>query len=253
MVDFTVSRETFNNFLGSFGKDLGDLVIKVTTEGIVAAVGQQTHYIRRKVDCGTGQTGNIYVSDIPKLKSFIATAKSADMTINQSAKTGTLHIQGDKASLQLPTSSYIKSQEMVGLMERLIRQSEDSMWQKQANLSLDYHARVTAESLKPATGFKKVLGDKYSCKTEFDPQGQELVIRGGKSATGKMFVRAPLSGIASPEITARSAFDKWLPELLSNLPNGELNLYTGDETVLVLEQPSTHFLMVIMDQEYEED
>ena len=114
MVDFTVSRETFNNFLGSFGKDLGDLVIKVTTEGIVAAVGQQTHYIRRKVDCGTGQTGNIYFSDIPKLKSFIATAKSADMTINQSAKTGTLHIQGDKASLQLPTSSYIKSQEMVG-------------------------------------------------------------------------------------------------------------------------------------------
>ena len=68
-----------------------------------------------------------------------------------------------------------------------------------------------------------------------------------------MFVRAPLSDIASPEIPARSAFDKWLPELLSNLPNGELNLYTGDETVLVLEQPSTNFLMVIMDQEYEED
>ena len=68
-----------------------------------------------------------------------------------------------------------------------------------------------------------------------------------------MFIRATLVGIDSPEISARSAFDRWLPELLSNLPNGELNLYTGDETVMVFEQPATNFLMIVIDQEYEED
>jgi hypothetical protein len=253
MVDFEISRESFNNFLSSFGKDLGDLVIKVTGEGITASVGQPTHYIRRGVLCGTGQTGNVYLSDIPKLKSFLSTSKSADLNISQSDKTGTLHVQCDKSSLQLPTSSYIKSNEMVGAIEKVIRNSEESMWQKWSYTDLNYHAKVTAESLKPATGFKKVLGDKYSCKTEFDPSASEFVIRGGKSATGKMFVKAPLTNVSSPDRAAKSAFDKWLPELLSNIPNGEIDLYTGDETVLVLSQPSTNFLMVVMDQEYEED
>ena len=98
-----------------------------------------------------------------------------------------------------------------------------------------------------------MLGDKFSCKTEFDPQGNELVSRGGAAATGNMLIRAPLTQVASPDKPARSAYDKWLPELLNNLPNGDLNIYTGDETVLVIEQKDTKFLMVVVDQQYEED
>ena len=80
-----------------------------------------------------------------------------------------------------------------------------------------------------------------------------LIIRGGKKATGKMFVKAPLSNIEATALPVRSAFDKWLPELLTNLPSGSFDLHTGDETVIILEQPSTNFLMVVIDQEYEED
>jgi hypothetical protein len=68
-----------------------------------------------------------------------------------------------------------------------------------------------------------------------------------------MFVRAPLIDIESPDISARSAFDYWLPELLENLPSGELDIHTSDECVIVLKQVSTDFLMVVIDQEYEED
>jgi hypothetical protein len=254
MVEITISREHFNNFLNSFGKDLADIAIKATSTGISASVAQDTHYISREMDCGVGQTGNLFITEIPKLKSFLSTTKPAEITINQSDKTGTLHIRCGKSSLQLPTSSYIQSQEKVGLIQKMIKQSESNMWQTWANgKSINYHAVVSAEHLKPATGFKKVLGDKFSCKTEFDPQGNELVIRGGASATGKMFIRAPLTQVASPDKPARSAYDKWLPELLNNLPNGDLNIYTGDETVLVIEQKDTNFLMVIVDQQYEED
>ena len=253
MTEFTISRENFLNFLSSFGKDLSDIVVKVSSTGISAAVGQETHYISRRVDCGTGQTGNVYITDIPKVKAFLSNVKDSNLSINQSGKTATLHLRCGASSLQLPTSSYIQSQEKVGLIEKIIKDSKANMWQTWSRLKLNYHANVTAESLRPATGFKKVLGDKYSCKTEFDVQGKELVIRGGKSSTGKMFIRAPLSSIDAPEISARSAFARWLPELLSNLPNGELNLYTGDETVMVFEQPATNFLMIVIDQEYEED
>ena len=54
MSEFTISRENFLNFLSSFGKDLSDIVVKVSSTGISAAVGQETHYISRRVDCGPG-------------------------------------------------------------------------------------------------------------------------------------------------------------------------------------------------------
>ena len=253
MAEFTIGHDNLKNFLSSLGKDLSDIVITLSEDGITASVGKDTHYIRRQMDCGVTQTGRIVISDLPKFKSFLATIKGGDITVTQSGRTGTLHVACGKASLQLPTSSYVQSQDKVGLMERLIKQSEDNMWQTWHQMSLDYHAKVDSEALKPAAKFGKVLGEKYSCKTEFDPQGREFVIRGGKASTGKMFVKASLNDIDSPEIPARSAFDRWLPELLNNLPSGEMNLYTGDETVLVLEQPATKFLMVVIDQEYEED
>jgi hypothetical protein len=253
MTDFTISHSAFKDFLGSFGKDLTDLVIDARSGAIKGAVGRDTHYIRRKVDCEVNQSGRVYISDLTKLRAYMGTMKSGDLKVTQSGKASTLHVVASNSSLQLPTSSYILSQDKVGLIGRLIKASQENMWQTWANTPLDYHAKVTGISLKPAAKFSKVIGDKFACKTDFDPQGQELVIRGGNSNKGKMFVRAPLSDIDSPEISARSAFDYWLPDLLNNLPDGELDLHTGDESVLVFEQVDTDFLMVVIDQEYEED
>ena len=253
MTDFTISHSKLKGFLKSFGKDLVDLVIEAKTDGIQASVGKDTHFIRRKVECDVNQTGKVNISDLAKVKAFMGTMKSGDLKITQTGKAGTLHIIAPASSLQLPTSSYIQSQDKVGLFKRLITKSEENMWRTWSEYPLEYHAKVTADSLKPASKFSKVLGDKFACKTEFDAQGQELVIRGGSSNRGKMFVRAPLIDIESPDISARSAFDYWLPELLNNLPSGELDIHTGDESVIVLKQADTDFLMVVIDQEYEED
>ena len=253
MAEFSISQENFKNFLSSLGKDLNDIMITVSDGKITAAVGKTTHYIKRQMDCGTSQSGKVYVTDLPKLKAFVTASKGSEVVINQSAKTGTLHASCGRSSLQLPTSSYIQSQDKVKLIETLIEQSRKNMWQTWSNCSLNYHATVSGEALKPASSFSKVLGSKYACKTEFDPSSSEFVIRGGNSQKGKMFVKASLVDVDAPQISARSAFDNWLPELLVNLPNGDFKMYTGDETVIVLEQVETNFLMVIIDQEYEED
>lgn len=253
MAEFTISPENLKNFLTSLGKDLTDIMIKVGDGKITAAVGKTTHYIKREMDCGTAQSGNVYVSDLTKLKAFVNAAKGSEVKVNQVRKTGTLHASCGKSSLQLPTSSYIQSQDKVSLIERLIEQSVGNMWSTWSNQSLNYHAVVSGEALKPASSFSKVLGSKYACKTEFDPSSSEFIIRGGNSQKGKMFVKSALTNVDAPEVSARSAFDNWLPELLTNLPKGDFNLYTGDETVLVLEQPDINFLMVVIDQEYEED
>ena len=253
MVAFTIERENFGNFLSSFGRDLADIIIDAKQGNISAAVAKSTHYIYRKIDCGVEATGKLYITDIPKLKSFLGTVKSKDLIINQEGKTGTLHIKCGKASLQLPTSSYIESQKRVALMKKGIDNAKGSMWRMWFHSPLTHHARLNSEELKPVTGFKKVLGDKYACKTDFDADGSEFVVRGGKTETGKMFVRANLTQVEAPMSSARSAFDKWLPELLNNLPKGEVEIHTANESVLIIEQASTDFLMIVIDQEYEED
>ena len=85
MVEFTISRENFQNFLSSLGRDLADLVIKVKQMGISAAVAQDTHYIRRNMDCGVSQGGNIYITDVPKLKSFLSTILKNISPANESS------------------------------------------------------------------------------------------------------------------------------------------------------------------------
>ena len=253
MASFSISKDNFTNFLSGFGNDLADIAIRVSSGGISASVGKTTHYISRAMDCGTVGTGFVYITDLPKLKSFLGAAKVASLDISQEGKTGTLHVRGGSVNLQLPTSSYIESQQRVGMMEKAINTSRDSMWRSWFHTPLTHHARVMSEALKPVTGFKRVLGGKYACKTEFDVDGAEFILMGGKKETGKMFVRAGLSQVEAPSIAARSAFGQWLPELLNSLPAGEFELHTGDGTVLILEQADTQFLMVVIDQEYEED
>jgi len=253
MTQFTINRDNIGAFLSSFGKDLGDIAFVVSKDSIQATVAKSTHYVYRKTDCDIITPGNLYISDIPKVKSFLSTNKIPELSFSQEGKTGTLYIRCGNTSLQLPTTSHIESQTKVGLMAKTVAESKESMWRTWFNKPLTHHAQVSAESLKPATGFKKVLGDKFACKTEFDVDGEQFIIRGGKSETGKMFVKAPLTHVEATGIPVRSAFDKWLPELINNLPVGDFELHTGDETVLILEQPETDFLMVVIDQVYEED
>lgn len=253
MASFTLSTENFVNFLTSFGNDLMDISIKVEAAAISAAVGKTTHYVSRRMDCGVEKTGYVHITDLPKLKAFLKKAKVSDLRLSQEGNTGTLHVRGGKMSLQLPTAAFVESQKRVGMMQSAIDRSRDSMWQSWFDAPLTHHGRVSSESLKPVTAFKSVLGDQYGCKTEFDADGSEFVVRGGKQSTGKMFVRAPLTQVEAPGSNARSAFDKWLPELLNNLPSGDVDIHTGDETVLIIEQATTQFLMVVIDQQYEED
>lgn len=253
MASFSISRDNLTNFLDSFGADLQDIAIKVGSDHISASVGKTTHYVSRKMDCGVSKAGYVNITDLPKVKKFLSSTKVASLDVSQEGKNGTLHLSGEKVSLKLPTASYVESQKRVGMMERAIETSKEGMWRTWFNTPLTHHARVASEALKPATHFKKVLGDNYSCRTEFDADGSQLTIRGGKDSTGKMFVNAPLTNVEGPAVTASSAFDKWLPELLNSLPSGDVDIHTGDDTVMVIEQEHTHFLMVVIDQVDEED
>tara|TARA_R110000744_G_scaffold160155_3_gene276452 strand:- start:406 stop:1164 length:759 start_codon:yes stop_codon:yes gene_type:complete len=252
MTSFKVSNKELAQFISGFGKELPDIVFRVNDDYVESAVGKDTYYLRRRLSVREAEVGQIAVSDVSKLLAFLKATKSGEVTINQFGKTSTLHVGCGKSTLQIPTSSYLTTQKQLPLIERLVGEGETNMWQKWANFDLDCHGMVDGEDFAPAAQFDKVIGGKFSCKTSFDPSG-EFVIKAGSKVKGQMFVRVPMVNCESNNNTVNSAFAYWLPSLLSNLPPGPLHLHTGDETVLVIEQGETGFLLVVMDQEYEED
>tara|TARA_R100000406_G_scaffold96211_1_gene93299 strand:+ start:4249 stop:5010 length:762 start_codon:yes stop_codon:yes gene_type:complete len=252
VVKFTGDNKTLTKFLEGFGKDLQDIALRISEEQIEAAVGKETHYLRRQIGIRGGEEGVISISDLPKVVAFLKATKAGEVTFQQMGKSSTLHISCGNSKLQVPTSSYLQSQSDVSLIEKLIRKSEKNMWQSWASFPLDYHAQAKGEDFYPAAQFSKVISGKFSCKSEFDPDG-EFVIRAGSKVKGKMFVRVPLTNVESPPNSANSGFAYWLPVLLSNLPSGDVTIHTGDDTVLVIEQPETGFLLVVMDQDYDEE
>ena len=116
MTEFQASSKSLVTFLNGFGKKLEDIAIRAKGGYIEAAVGNSTHYMRRRLSCDVVKSGNLFISDLTKFKGFLSANKNGTMKVSQSGKTGTLHVNCDKSSLQLLTTSYIQSQADVPLM-----------------------------------------------------------------------------------------------------------------------------------------
>ena len=253
MNECTLDRKVLLKFLAQFGKDLRDLTINIHHMQVEASVGNITHYIRNRMDAVDTDGTSITINDVPRLVSFIKASTSENATMAQSSAGKTLHVTCGNNKLQLPSSTYVASQREVGLVERLVKQSEDNMWTKWVDFPLDYSATVNTGALYPVVQMTKVIGDKLTCRMEFCPSEGEMVIHAGKKVRGTMFVRVPLiDAVGTENRTAKSAYGYWLPMLLDCLPAGEVNVHVGEDTVLVFRQ-DPDFLLIVMDQQYEED
>ena len=253
MNEFTADRKDFLRFLPMFGKDLQDITIQIHEDEIEGAVGQMTHYLKARMLIKDGSGTDITINDIPRLTTFLKATTSQDVTLVQSEVGKTLHVTGGNSKLQLPSSTYVRSQQGVGLIERLVETAKENMWTKWVSFPLNYSATVNTGELAPAVQMAKIVGDRLSCKTNFSPTDGELVIHAGKGAKAKMFVRVPLIDVEGPsDCSANSTFGYWLPTLLDCLPAGEVKVHTGKDTVMVFRQEDD-FLLVVMDQDYDEE
>jgi len=250
MVQFTVDIKKLTNFVKAFGS-LNDIVFRVKDNEIEAAVGQDTHYLRKRLSVENTENGNLPIANLTKLLAFLKATKTGNVTLNHRSKSSTVHVTSERTSLTLPTSTYLKSQSQLPLIEKLVNAGEESMWQKWAGFDLTSHGIIMGDDLQSATYFDKVVGGKFSCKLEFD--AHEMTIMAGSKVKGKMFVRAPVTDGKVKGEASYSSFAHWLPTLLETVPPGALSIHTGEETVLVIEQPDTGYLLVVMDQEFEED
>ena len=253
MNEFTANRKALIKFLPLFGKELDDITLRIKGDEIEGAVGHITHYIRARMPIENGIGSTVTTSDVQRLMTFLKASNDDNVTFSQSAIGKTLHISCGNSKLQMPSSTYVKSQREVGLVERLVAQSESNLWTKWVSFPLDYSASFNTGEAAPVIQMAKIVGDKLSCKTNFSVADNEMVVHAGKSVKAKMFVRVPLINAAGPKYTSAQAnFGPWLPFLFDCLPAGEVDIHTGDDTVMVFKQ-GDDFLLVLMDQNFEED
>lgn len=253
MTEVSVSKKTFNTFLDTFGKDLEDIALVVKGTVITARVGAMTHYIRRSCPAEVEEGGNIHISDLAKLRTFLKSDKADNLSLVQYTINGTLSVKCGNSTLQLPGTSYIKSLKEVSLIEKLIEKSEGVNWSRWVDDDLSCRGLVNSRDLRPVEKMAKVLGDKLTCKMRYDPHDREIVFHAGKSTSGKMFVRAPLLDAEGPDSGVESTFAHWLPTLVSTVPEGTVDIHTGTSTVLVIRQEESDYLLLVMDQQFEED
>tara|TARA_R110000824_G_scaffold9694_5_gene43013 strand:+ start:199 stop:960 length:762 start_codon:yes stop_codon:yes gene_type:complete len=253
MTSVSIGKKAFTNFLDSFGKGLEDIALHVDDDIMSASVGAMTHYIKRTLPVESEERGDLHISDLQKLRTFLKTNRDEALTLEQSTTTGMLTVTSGNARLLIQGTAYIKSQKETILIESLIVKSEQSGWTKWVDEKLSCSATVSTKELEPVTNMAKVVGDKMTCKMRFDAQDGEVVFNAGKAASGTMFVRVALVDAQGPNGGVESTFAHWLPDLLDSVPNGHCLMHTGPDTILVVRQEETGYLLLVMDQQFEED
>ena len=219
---------------------------------IEATVSQMTHYLKACMAAEDCVLGKIAINDLPRLIAFLKANKDDNVTIVQGGLGKILHVAVGISTLQMPSSTYIKSQKETSIIEQLIERCQNNMWTKWERFPLEYSGRINSADFVVASHMSKVVGERANCKTDFSVNDNEFVMRAGKGVKAKMFVRVPIIDAKGPSTTATSAYGHWLPDLLQCLPSGEVDIHTGEDTVLILKQED-NFLLLVLDMDYEED
>ena len=252
MTECTVDRKEFLKFIPLFGKDTEDIVLRVKDDEIEATVSQMTHYLKACMAAEGCVPGKVAINDLPRLIAFLKANKDDNVTIVQGGLGKILHVAVGISTLQMPSSTYIKSQKETSIIEQLIERCQNNMWTKWERFPLEYSGRINSADFVVASHMSKVVGERANCKTDFSVNDNEFVMRAGKGVKAKMFVRVPIIDAKGPSTTGTSAYGHWLPDLLQCLPSGEVDIHTGEDTVLILKQED-NFLLLVLDMDYEED
>ena len=110
--------------------------------------------------------------------------------------------------------------------------------------------------LAPVSALGKVVGADKPYHLSFIASNNEAVIHTGSSVSGQMFHKVSIKDADGPngeEDVVKTSFGPWFPDVLSCLPAGKTEVYTGDSTVLVFNHQDKHCLLVVIDQDLAEE
>ena len=248
---FTMSRKDLSSLLDSFVKGVDSLAIRVGEEDITVAVGALTHYLKRTVSAQECTPGKMYITDLPRFMTYLKSVSAAEVTVSQSGRGRPLQVRAGRSSLELPTSSFVASDEQVPLIEKVIGASEKAMWLSFGPASLEASGNISGVDLYGLAKADKIVGSGLTCRIVYRPKDNELALMAEQVNKGKMFASAEVEAISGSKESYESHFAHWLPELLSTVPDTVVQFHLGDGAPFVVRDQDGSYLLLVFDQEVE--
>ena len=136
MTHVTLDRKKALAFLSSFGENVEDLLVMVAGARLTGTIAYR-HMLVPHDDVKS--EGNLGISDLKKVIQFCKKAKGAKVVFTQQDMGKQLTVKCDSMTLKVPTMSSINSYSKVPFVEKILKQTEKSMFTTYKDKQLEAH------------------------------------------------------------------------------------------------------------------
>jgi len=257
MTKCIVKRNELSSFLSGFGPGVDDLRLDVKDNGLVGGVALSTHFLTKRITVDQKESGAIVIADLSKTIAFLKACTGEDVELHQpqnNGDAGKLRIVCGNSTISLPPTQEVASVAALEMATKLVEEANENNWDSFGEAQLTGYGVVDVADLKHVASLGKVVGQDKPYKFTFVSKNSNAVISTGTSVSGQMFHKFDISDASqNDDEIVGSTFGPWFPDVLSCLPNGKAEFYTGDGTVLVLNHQDKDCLLVVIDQDANEE
>ena len=242
----TIEKGKFNDFLNGFGPEVNDLRLTASTFQLQGSVALPTHIISRVVSATITTAGEIIISDVKKVITFLKSLGSSANSIQlDQAPNRPLRVSCGKTSITLPSTEYVRSSIAMGSASKILDNLKQHGKWKTNVMSLSGRLKTTdVESIK---SMNKVIGKKNpSYFVGINPSSEEFTVRVGDKGEATMFVTAELDECAGSD--RAMVFGPWFSDLMGVIPTGVVEVLTLEGAPLVINHVDKEFIMVVVDK-----
>ena len=246
MTRISVDKDELRKFILSFGWNVNDLILDAKEFSLVGGVAMPTHFFTQRISATVDEPGQFIISDIGKVAAFLRACDGNSITMWQKSKRP-LHLSNGGTEVTLPTVDSVRSALALPTVTKLVSESTDADWKSWAGEALNCYGLLDkTSSLVPVSQMQRVVGKDKVYVAQFHEE--QLTITGGDKTDAQMSVVLDLHNADGPAVEVSNTFGPWLPQLLSALPAGACEIYTGDGSILAFNHTERECLLVVIPQ-----
>ena len=138
---------------------------------------------------------------------------------------------------------------------KLVNEAGETNWESFGNATLTAYGIIDVNDLRQVASLGKVVGQDKPYKFTLVGEQSNAVIHTGTAVSGQMFHKFGLTDVdvSGDDDIVSSTYGPWFPDVLSCLPLGKVEMYTGDSTVLILNHQDKDCLLVVIDQDADDE
>ena len=256
MTKCIVKKNELSSYLSGFGPGVDDLRLDVKDNGLVGGVALSTHFLTKRITVDQKESGAVVIADLSKTLAFLKACSGDDVEIQQKHTdkgAGSLTLRCGNSTIALPPTQEIKSSAALEMATKLVNEASENNWESFGESNLTAYGIIDVKDLKAIGNLGKVVGRDKPYKFPLVTSGSNAVVATGTQVSGQMFHKFDLTDVDCDEDIVGSSYGPWFPDVLSCMPLGNVEMYTGDGTVMILNHQDKDCLLVVIDQDAGEE